>query len=230
MSDTPHRPHQWVPDSWPLPIRALAKLSTALAFVEGIGLGLCLVAIIFFATWQFVDRNLAAAHINFLTVPVWIDGVIRHSVFLIGFLGGAYATYTGRNIRIDAITRLVPVKVRLAFRVLTTTIAIGIVYLFVRGAFDFYTVTLDEAGEASQAGQIFTSSRGAMIIVVGYTTVAFHFFVQLLLDIGWLISKTPPPDEWVAEAAHGEGSDLAHDPNAVAAALAHETAGNQVQK
>lgn len=217
----PHRPHQWVPPTWPLPIRALSKLSGALAFLEGAGLGLCLIAIIFFATWQFVDRNLSSSfQISVLRVPVWIDGVIRHSVFLIGFLGGAYATYTGRNIRIDAITRLVPVKVRLALRILTTVIAIGIVYLFVRGAWDFYKVTLEEAGEASQQGQIFTSSRGALIIVIGYAVIAFHFFVQVVLDIGWLISKAPPPDEWVAEAAQAEGAELAHDEAAAAAAAA----------
>ncbi len=209
-SSPPHRPHQWVPDSWPLPIRALSKLSGALARLEGLGLGICLIAIVFFATWQFIDRNMAAAHLPFFRVPIWIDGVIRHSVFLIGFLGGAYATYMGRNIRIDAITRLVPIKVRLALRALTTIIAIGIVYLFVRGAWAFYTVTLEEAGEASQVGQIFTSSRGALIIVIGYSVIAFHFFVQLILDLGWLIARTPPPDEWVAEASHGEGAEVAH--------------------
>ena len=197
-ADAPHRPHQWVPPSWPLPVRALSKLSGALAVVEGVGLGFCLISIIFFATWQFVDRNLASMHVPFFRVPIWIDGVIRHSVFLIGFLGGAYATYTGRNIRIDAVTRLVPVKIRLALRILTTMMAIGIVYLFVKGAYEFYKVTREEAGEASQVGQIFTSSRGALIIVIGYAVIIFHFFVQMVLDIGWLISKTPPPDEWVA--------------------------------
>lgn len=211
MTDKPHRPHQWVPPTWPLPIRALSKLSGALAFTEGVLLGLCLLTIVVLATWQFIDRNLAAAHITFLAVPVWIDGVIRHSVFLIGFLGGAYATYCGRHIRIDAVTRLVPVRVRMALRVVTTIIAMVIVSIIVKVGYEFYKVTLEEAGEASQAGQIFTSSRGALIIVVGYAVIIFHFFVQVLIDLGWLISKQPPPEEWVAEASHGEGAELAHD-------------------
>ncbi len=42
------------------------------------------------------------------------------------------------------------------------------------------------------------------MIVVGYALIAFHFFVQLLIDLGWLLSGKQPPREWVADAARGE--------------------------
>jgi TRAP-type C4-dicarboxylate transport system permease small subunit len=198
------KPHHHVPPGWPVPIRGLAALSRALAVVEGVGIGACLLAVVGLATWQFVERNLTMRHIPFFRVPGWTDGVIRHSVFLLGFLGGAYATYTGRHIRIDAVTRAIPPRRRMALRVVTTLAALFIVGLFVKSAWGFYGVTLEESGEASQAGQLFTPARGAMIIVLGYAVVAFHFLVQVVLDLCWLISGQDPPSEWVAEASHAD--------------------------
>jgi TRAP-type C4-dicarboxylate transport system permease small subunit len=200
------RPHQYAPPEWPAPLRGLAKLSQWLAVAEGIGIGFCLLSVVFLACWQFVERNLVQRHIPFFHTPGWTDGVIRHSVFLLGFLGGAYATYTGRHIRIDAVTRVLGPRKRMMLRAFTTTCALAIVSLFVYAGWGFYVVTLEEAGEASQAGQLFTPARGAMIMVIGYATVAFHFFVQILLDIGWIISRKTPPPEWIAEASHGEAA------------------------
>ena len=101
--------------------------------LEGVGIGACLLAVVGLATWQFIERNLTQHHIPFFHVPPWTDGVIRHSVFMLGFLGGAYATYTGRHIRIDAVTRVVKAKKRMALRVFTTLVAIVIVGILHQG-------------------------------------------------------------------------------------------------
>jgi len=202
-------------------VRAVAALSRLLAVLEGVGIGLCMLAVIALATWQFIERNLTQRHLWFFHVPPWTDGVIRHSVFMLGFLGGAYATYTGRHIRIDAVTRVVKAKKRMALRLLTTIAAIIIVGIFTKAALGFYRITLQEAGEASQAEELFTPARGAMIIVVGYAVIAFHFFVQAVIDVCWLVSKAEPPAEWIAEAAHG--AELPAEDSAVAAA--HDPVG-----
>jgi TRAP-type C4-dicarboxylate transport system permease small subunit len=215
------KPHHHVPSTWPAPVRAVAFLSRALAVLEGVGIGACLLAVVGLATWQFIERNLTQRHLWFFHVPPWTDGVIRHSVFMLGFLGGAYATYTGRHIRIDAVTRVVKAKKRMALRVLTTIAAIVIVSIFAKAAWGFYKITLQEAGEASQAEELFTPARGALIIVVGYAVIAFHFFVQTVIDICWLLSKAEPPAEWIAEAAHG--AEMPSEESAVVAA--HDAAG-----
>jgi len=189
------------PSDWPAPMRGLTMLSRVLSILEGAGIIFCLVAVVFLATWQFTARNLIQRHHFFWPAPAWADGVIRHSVFLLGFFGGAYATFTARHIRIDAVTRVLGVKARLALRVLTTIAALGIVTLFTWTAFASYRLVLAEAGEASQAEELFTSSRGAMIIVIGYAVVAFHFLVQIALDVGWLVSKKPLPENYIAEAS-----------------------------
>jgi TRAP-type C4-dicarboxylate transport system permease small subunit len=196
------KPHHHVPSTWPAPIRGVAWLSRALAVLEGVGIAACLLAVVGLATWQFIERNLTQHHLWFFRVPPWTDGVIRHSVFMLGFLGGAYATYTGRHIRIDAVTRVLPPKRRMAMRIFSTVSALVIVSLFAWAAWGFYGVTLEEAGEASQVGQLFTPSRGAMVIVVGYAAIAFHFIVQIALDVAWLIDGRNPPPEWIAEASH----------------------------
>jgi TRAP-type C4-dicarboxylate transport system permease small subunit len=215
------KPHHHVPSTWPAPVRAIAALSRALAILEGVGIGLCMLAVVGLATWEFVERNLTQRHIPFFHVPPWTDGVIRHSVFMLGFLGGAYATYTGRHIRIDAVTRVLKAKKRMFLRVVTTLAAIVIVGLFTKAAIDFRVITLQEAGEASTADELFTPSRGAMIIVIGYAVIAFHFFVQAMIDVCWLVSKQEPPAEWIAEAAHG--AEMPAEDSAVA--TAHDPVG-----
>jgi TRAP-type C4-dicarboxylate transport system permease small subunit len=188
-----------MPTSWVLPLRLLGKLSGFLAVLEGIGIGLCLLGVTGLASWQCIARNIPSV---IPRVPLWSDGVIRHSVFMLGFLGGAYATYTGRHIRIDAITRMLAPRMKMALRVVTTLAAFTVVTLFVIAAREFYQVTLEEAGEASQADQLFTSSRGALIIISGYCVIAFHFFVQILIDVGYLVTGATPPPEWLQEASH----------------------------
>ncbi len=215
------KPHHHVPSTWPAPIRWLAALSRVFAVLEGVGIGFCLLAVVALATWQFVERNLTQRHIPFFHVPPWTDGVIRHSVFMLGFLGGAYATYTGRHIRIDAVTRVLKARRRMLLRSVTTLAAIVIVGLFARAAIDFFHITQQETGEASQAQELFTPARGALIIVFGYAIIAFHFFVQTVIDVCWLVSKQEPPAEWIAEAAHG--AELPAEDSAVAAA--HDPAG-----
>jgi len=227
------KPHHHVPPSWPAPIRGLAAVSRFFAVVEGVGIGFCMLAVVLLATWQFLERNMTQVlRLPFPHVPTWGDGVIRHSVFMLGFLGGAYATYTGRHIRIDAVTRVIKAKQRMMLRVLTTGFAIWIVILLMRASIDFHAITMEEAGEASQADELFTPARGAMILILGYGVIALHFFVQMVIDVAWLISRQPPPAEWIAEAAHGaelpaEDSAIiaAHDPEAHKRELEREHEG-----
>lgn len=196
------RPHQWAPPTWPVPIRALCAVSRFFAFLEGVGIALCLAAITLLSVWECLDRNLTQHHWPSLHVPGWTDNTIRHAVFLIGFFGGAYATYTARHIRIDAVTRILPSRRRMAVRILSTLGALTVVSILAYVSWQFHLVTIEESAEASQIGQLFTSARGTMILVIGYGVIGFHFLVQIALDIAWLISRQQPPPEWVAEASH----------------------------
>src|SRR6478736_3657281 len=110
-----------VPDDFPAPIRALAAVSRTVAVLEGVGIGTALAALIALALWQFATRNLRMHGFPQVPgAPDWTDNVLRHAVFLIGFLGAMFASYTARHLRVDAVTRLGGVRVRLALRVAGT--------------------------------------------------------------------------------------------------------------
>jgi TRAP-type C4-dicarboxylate transport system permease small subunit len=203
------RPGHHVPADFPAVVRALAALSRLLAVLEGIGIGACLGSLIGLATFQFVSRNLRQnGQLWMPLAPDWIDGVIRHSVFLLGFLGAAYATFTGRHIRIDAVTRMLRPRARMGLRMVTALAAVGVCGVLLRAGYEFYQVTLEEAGEVSQQGQVFTSARGALVMMGGFLLVAFHFLVQVAIDAVWVVTGREPPAVWVAEASHGEGTPV----------------------
>ena len=194
------------PADFPAPVRALAALSRALAFAEGVAIGVCLVSLIGLAVFDFLARNLRVnAGLKWVPAsPDWLHGVIRHSVFLLGFIGAAYAAFTARHIRIDALTRMLKPRGRMVLRVVVTAGAIAICLVLARAAHEFLVVCREEAGEATQQGEVFTSARGAMLMIGGFLLVGFHFLVQVVLDLTWLISGREPPDWWIAEASHGE--------------------------
>src|SRR5438046_990184 len=176
-------PGHHVPRQFPAPVRALAALSRALAVAEGVGIAVCLVSLVALAVFQFVARNLRLhGGLWMPPPPPWIDGVIRHSVFVLGFLGAAYATYTGRHIRIDAVTRLFRPRARMAIRMVTALGAAAICVVVARAAYQFLLVCREEAAEVAAQGQLFTSARGALVIIVGVVLVGFHFLVQVAID------------------------------------------------
>ncbi|HXU81333.1 MAG TPA: TRAP transporter small permease subunit, partial [Polyangia bacterium] len=170
-----------------------------------VGLALCLLALVGLAVFQFIVRNLRLHGLPWVPPPPeWVDGVIRHSVFVLGFLGAAYATFGGRHIRIDTLTRLLRPRARMAVRVLTGLGAVAVCAVVVRAALEFLAICQQEAAEVGNAGQLFTSARGAMVIIAGVALVGFHFLVQVSIDAVYVVSGRPPPDHWIAEAERSE--------------------------
>jgi TRAP-type C4-dicarboxylate transport system permease small subunit len=201
-SSTAQRPSWLGPDRTPWPLRALAHLNRVVALAEGAGLGLFLGALMLLASWQFVARNLRDLGVD--PAPLWIDSVIRHAVFFIGFLGGAFATHVIKHLRVDAMTRLMPVRARLAVRILTTAFACVICILLVRAGWAFHAdIVANEAGDVTMEGELITAARGTLAVPLGFGLITFHFIVQILLDLAWILTGEEPPSEWLAEA-HGE--------------------------
>jgi TRAP-type C4-dicarboxylate transport system permease small subunit len=190
-----------VPEQFPGALRGLAAVSRFVAVLEGVGIGVSLFALVGLALWQFTTRNLRMHGFPSVSAaPDWTDNVLRHSVFLIGFLGAMFASYSGRHLRVDAVTRLAGAKRRMALRVVATLGALAVCSAIIYAAWKYRTGVLDET---VQEGQVFTAARGAMIIVVGAGGMMFHFLVQLVLDVGYLATGHEPPAWWIAEASHG---------------------------
>jgi TRAP-type C4-dicarboxylate transport system permease small subunit len=195
------RPGHHVPSDFPAPVRGLAAVSRALAVAEGAGIALCLLSLVGLAVFQFVVRNLRLhGQLWVPPPPEWVDGVIRHSVFVLGFLGAGYATFTGRHIRIDTLTRLLRPRARMAVRVVTALAAAALCGVVVRAALEFLAICRQEASEIGSQGQLFTSARGAMVIIAGVGLVGFHFLVQAVIDAVYVVTGRAPPPRWIAEA------------------------------
>jgi TRAP-type C4-dicarboxylate transport system permease small subunit len=213
MSLDEQRPGHHVPVDFPAPVRALAAVSRALAVLEGAGIAFCLVALVGLAVFQMVARNLRMHGQAWMVAPpIWIDGVIRHAVFVLGFLGAAYATFTARHIRIDAITRLAPPRLRMALRMAAALVAVAVCLVLARAGYQFLLVCRQEAAEVGNEGQLFTSARGALVIIAGVVLVGFHFLVQAIIDAVYVVTGRPPPPVWVAEASHGEAAVVPGEP------------------
>src|SRR5262249_43742466 len=74
-----------------------------------------------------------------------------------------------------------------------------------QAAWEFHRDTAaNEAADVTQAGELINSARGTLALPVGYALIAFHFLVQIALDLAWLLSGETPPAEWLAEAHAGE--------------------------
>lgn len=204
MSSAPHdtsKQGHHLPDDFPAPVRALAATSRLLAVIEGVGIGVSLATLVVLALWQSIARTL---HMGIMPsvppAPEWTNNVLRHAVFLIGFLGAMFATYTARHLRVDAVTRLAGVRARLALRIVGTAGALVVSAAIAYWGWVFHDGVMDEQGDD---GQLFTASRGALVLVIGVASMMFHMFVQLCIDATYLATGREVPAWWISEATHG---------------------------
>lgn len=223
------RPAYLGPAKLPLPLRGLAHFSRWIALAEGAALGFLLSALVVLATWQFISRNVhrdwfPMAPFKYHGSYLWVDSFIRHAVFFIGFLGGAFATHVVKHLRVDAITRLLPVRARLAVRVIATIFAAGVCWMLLKAGLAFHAdIIANEGGDIAQAQELVSRARGSMILPVGFALILFHFVVQIILDLSWIVTGEDPPAEWLAEAHGGDiHTDEAHEPLETATVLSED--------
>ncbi len=190
--------------------RVMLRFNDGLALVEGAGIFAFLAALTLLATWQFVARNLRPLGVE--PAPFWVDSVIRHAVFFIGFLGAAFATYMSKHLRVDAVTRGLSPRARLVARLVTTVFAAAVCGLLAKGGYEFYAdVVAFESGDVTQTDEVITTAMGSLAMPAGFGLVLWHLFVQLVVDALWLVSGEPIPASLLADAHEGEGL---YDPEA----------------
>jgi TRAP-type C4-dicarboxylate transport system permease small subunit len=188
-----------LPTRAPRLVRLLARLGHAVAVAEGAGIGAALCALIGLACWQFGCRMLRGYGVA--PAPLWVSSVIRHAVFFIGFLGAAFATHTLKHLRVDAITRLLEPRKRLALRVVTTAFALAVCLMLARAGWRFRAdLASNEEFDLSQQSELITAPRGALAMPVGFGLISLHFLLQIVFDVTWLASRETPPASWLAEA------------------------------
>ena len=176
------------------PRDVLDKVDARVAKGEAVLLIVVLATMIGLATVQLVLRKLFDSGFE------WADIVVRQMVLWVGFVGGAHASYLGRHIAIDAVSKFLKKKPAAALRVLNSLIAAGLSIVLLVVSYEY---VVEERGEFF--ANLFTEDSTASeierwpfdaIMPFAFFAIAFHFLVaarnNLLVALG---RREPPPEE-----------------------------------
>ncbi|HSG88129.1 MAG TPA: TRAP transporter small permease [Pseudomonadales bacterium] len=160
--------------------------------LEDAVLALLLIAMIGFAVLQIVLRNLFDSGLS------WGDDLVRTSVLWIALVGSMVAARRGQHIRIDALTRLLPVRMGAAADRLADLCAgaLCVVLAWLGGEF----VALEYTdGIVAFAGV--PNWLTVLVIPLAFTVMGLRYLGQALLGRPRLDHERPVPrDEPVDEA------------------------------
>ncbi|MBI1908883.1 MAG: TRAP transporter small permease [Deltaproteobacteria bacterium] len=152
----------------------LIKINNGLARVEQVVLSVALLTMIVFAFLQVILRNF------FNTGLLWSDVFVRHLVLWVGFLGASLATKERNHIRVDLLSRYVPLRLHRPFFILLDLFAGVVCTLLFLAAFDFLR------GEMENGGRLFLKVPAwvmQLIIPLVFLMAGLRFFINLLLDL-----------------------------------------------
>lgn len=152
-------------------MKVLLKLDRALAAVEGAALILLLSVMVLMAFLQVALRNLF--HEGF----IWADILLRHLVLWIGILGAALAASQQRHITIDALTRFLPPRVRLAALAFAQLFAVVVCAILADASVTFVRNDVDFGAKVYGDVPAWTSQ---IIIPAGFALLSYHFLVRAL--------------------------------------------------
>jgi C4-dicarboxylate transporter, DctQ subunit len=108
-----------------------AKIAKLFDQLEDGLLVLCMAILLFLSIGQIALRNTLS-----LTLP-WADPFIRHLVLWIGLLGALGATRHDKHVKIDALQRLLPPKIKASTTVITHLFSTAICALLAHHAWRF---------------------------------------------------------------------------------------------
>ena len=142
--------------------------------ISGWMLVLLLGTMILMAFGQVVLRNFFHSSIE------WADVFLRHLVLWVGYFGAVIATGESRHLKIEFISKIVPVKVRKIFFIITNFFAAAVCYLLMQAAISFVQLEKESASILllNQPTWYFIT-----IIPVGYAMISFRFVIH---SLNWL--------------------------------------------
>ena len=142
--------------------------------ISGWMLVILLGTMILMAFGQVVLRNIFHSSIE------WADVFLRHLVLWVGYFGAVIATGEGRHLKIEFINKIVPVKVRKIFFIITNFFAAAVCYLLMQAAISCVQLEKESASILllNQPTWYFIT-----IIPVGDAMISFRFVIH---SLNWL--------------------------------------------
>jgi C4-dicarboxylate transporter, DctQ subunit len=115
----------------------------------------------------------------------WSQGFLRHLVLIIAFLGASLATREGRHLSIDAVTKVLPARLRIILKALIDLVSATICGLLSNAT---WILMQTEEGVAFRLGTTEVSTRFFFAFVLaGFALIGFRFLVRGARDFwsGW---------------------------------------------
>lgn len=166
-------------------IQFLQRINNILGRIEEVMLSVALLGMIFMAFLQVILRNF------FSTSIVWSDLLVRHLVVWIGFMGASLATKQRHHIRLDLLTRVIPLSLKRPVAIFVDLFAAFVSIYLAKAGFDF--VLQEKAAGAILFLNVPTWVVQA-IIPLCFLFIGFRFLINILFDVSTPgISSEPTP-------------------------------------
>jgi C4-dicarboxylate transporter DctQ subunit len=160
--------------------KVLQLVDNNLAKVENFLIVFIFTIMVVFSFAQVVMRNLMNTGI------LWGDILLRHLVLWVGFLGASLATRKEKHIKIDILKRIVKEKYVPYIKIIIDSVAIIVCMILAKAGYVFLLME-------KEANTILFENIPAWwlqtIIPVGFSLIAFRFFLKMLEYIINKISK-----------------------------------------
>ncbi len=173
MPPRPDAERPLAPGSW------LARAGSALALVENAALVVLLALLVTVAFGQIVLRQLDVS-------IAWGDPAVRLLVLWVGVLGAVAATRAGEHITIDAVSRFLPARLRLAVGAATALFAGGVCAVFALHAFRFVLI---EREIGTGGFELLPGWVAALVLPLGFALIAARFAVLAVGQIARLLRR-----------------------------------------
>jgi TRAP-type C4-dicarboxylate transport system permease small subunit len=152
-------------------MKFVARLDRTLAQAETVLLVIFLGTMVLLAFAQVVLRNV------FGTGLIWGDTLVRHMVLWAGFVGGALATFEGRHISIDALTKFLSPRIRSIAGIITNLFAGVVCYYLMMASWTFLVGEMESESEFIFSLPAWTAMA---IIPFGYAMIMVHFGLKVI--------------------------------------------------
>lgn len=159
-------------------MKLLRRLDSLMVRVEGALVVFFLSVMILLSFVQVVLRN------AFSESLLWGEILLRHLVLWIGFIGAAMATSADRHINIDALTRFLTPRLKLAMKIFTNLFAATICYFLLQASITFLSNEIVD--QSTLYGEI-PSWFSQMIIPGGFGLILIHFLIRTAVNLESLL-------------------------------------------
>ena len=156
-----------------------------LAKVEEIVLFVLMMALLFMAVGQVIQRNITNS------APMWVDLALRHMTFAIGLLGASLATHADKQIHIDIIARLLAERGRLITRLVVGVATIGFCLVILQAGWHTHVMEREFAQPLFLG---FTSADSLLITPIIFGLITAHLVLRWLFDLGILLTYRQSTD------------------------------------